>query len=108
MARGKDNGAKPIWESNRLGGGPVHRFRAGGGGSGQQRQMCRMADEAGFLDAVGATRGECLNTLRGPASENAANFAAGLCGAEHIQQEVGATNKGECIKRMNSLPDGDE
>ncbi len=41
--------------------------------------------------------------MRGP-SEKANTFAAGLCGAEFIQQEVGAKNKGECIQMVRHLP----
>jgi hypothetical protein len=61
-------------------------------------KRCRQADEAGRLEELGATRGECVNRERGPASENARNSIAGLCGVEKFQQESGFGTKGECIQ----------
>ena len=61
-------------------------------------ELCRALDESGELDEFGVTRGECVNILKGPASENANNFIAALCGAEEVQEATGTTNKGQCIK----------
>lgn len=63
-------------------------------------KRCRQADEAGRLETLGATRGECLNRERGSASENenARNSIAGLCGVETFQLSEGFGTKGECIQ----------
>ena len=61
-------------------------------------ELCRLADESGELAALGITRGECESYVMGPASEQANNFIAALCGVESVQAQVGATSKGECIK----------
>ncbi len=61
-------------------------------------EFCRELDAAGVLDDEGVTRGECVNILRGPASENANNFIAGLCGLDFALEVTETTNKGQCIK----------
>ena len=66
-------------------------------------EFCQALDEAGVLDEAGATFGECVNIFKGPASEQANNFIAGLCGLAGIPEQVGATNKGQCIKVVNEL-----
>ena len=67
------------------------------------RESCQQAAEDGFLDELGLTFGECLNIVSGPASEQAANFVAGFCGFDFIQEEVGATTKGQCIKVVREI-----
>ena len=66
-------------------------------------ELCRQADEEGILDEFGITRGECVNLGKGPASENANNFVAALCGLDALQESVGATNKGQCIQAVREL-----
>ena len=70
-------------------------------------ELCRLADEEGELEELGITRGECVNLISGlisgPASERANNFIAALCGLDFIQEQVGATNKGQCIKAVRDL-----
>ncbi len=59
---------------------------------------CRELNDTGFLANFGITFGECVNIFKGPASENANNRVAGLCGIEIIQGQLETTNKGQCIK----------
>ena len=68
-------------------------------------ELCRSFDEAGFLDAagVGITRGECVNIFKGQASANANNFIAGFCGLDFVQEDLGVSNKGQCIKVARAL-----
>jgi hypothetical protein len=61
-------------------------------------ELCRMLDEEGVLEFFGVTRGECVNLVTGPASANANNFIAAICGAEIVQEFTETTNKGQCIK----------
>src|SRR5215208_2482834 len=63
-------------------------------------ELCRELDEVGQLEAVGVTRGECVNILKGPSSENANNFIAGRCGLDIVQAALGVENKGQCIKLL--------
>jgi hypothetical protein len=63
-------------------------------------KRCHQADEKGIRADLGATRGECVNRERGPASENARNSIAGLCGVEKFQQDSGFGTKGECIQAL--------
>ena len=67
-------------------------------------ELCRQLDEQGVLDQPGinVTRGECVNLISGPASENANNFVAALCGLDYVQQYTGTTNKGQCIKVLRA------
>ena len=62
------------------------------------REFCREIAEQGGLDEAGATFGECVNILGGPASEQATNFVAGLCGLDFAQEITDTTSKGQCIK----------
>ncbi len=66
-------------------------------------ELCRVLDEAGVLDELGLTRGECVNLFKGPASENANNFIAAICGVESSQEFTGTSNKGQCIKVVKVL-----
>jgi hypothetical protein len=66
-------------------------------------EMCRALDESGDLEDLGITRGECVNILKGPSSEQANNRIAGLCGETGIQAFFGVTNKGQCIKAARAL-----
>ena len=65
-------------------------------------EFCRAADEGGFLFGV-TTRGECVNILKGPSSDNSISFIAGICGSDLFQSLSGTTNKGECIKAVMSF-----
>jgi hypothetical protein len=65
-------------------------------------EICRSLEE-GTLEGIGATFGECVNQIRGPASGNANNFLADLCGEEFVQEFFGTTNKGQCIKAVRGL-----
>jgi len=62
--------------------------------------FCRLLDERGILDRpeLGLTRGECVNEVKGSASEDANNLSAGLCGEGFVLQLTGTTNKGQCIQ----------
>ena len=73
--------------------------------SSEAAELCRQLDEEGVLDAPGneVTRGECVNILTGPASENANNFIAGICGLAFAQESTGTTSKGQCIKIVRSF-----
>jgi hypothetical protein len=62
--------------------------------------VLQRADAAGVLAEAGATRGECVNALIGPASENANNCLAAICGIDAAQAELGVTSKGQCIKAL--------
>ncbi len=64
---------------------------------------CQEFAASGLLDEIGITVGECVNNVKGPSSANANNFIAGLCGIDFIQEQVGATNKGQCIKIVSDL-----
>ena len=66
-------------------------------------ELCRGLDEGGVLEAQGFTFGECVNVFSGPASENANNFIAGLCGLDFAQAFTQTTNKGQCIKVLKEL-----
>jgi len=66
-------------------------------------ELCRGFDEAGELEELGLTFGECVNIVAGQADENQNRFIAGICGAEIIQEQLGTTNKGQCIKAANEL-----
>src|SRR5688500_7872740 len=63
-------------------------FVVGPGASAQQlppataAERCRAFDEAGLLDPLGNTLGECVNILSGPASSEANNRIAAVCGRE--------------------------
>src|SRR5215212_5380622 len=63
-------------------------------------ERCRALDEAGVLEDAGVTRGECVNILKQPSSENANNFIAGRCGLDIVQAALGVENKGQCIKLL--------
>lgn len=63
-------------------------------------ELCREFDDAGELDREGITRGECVNIFMGPASENANNFIAGVCGFDFALEITETTNKGQCIKAL--------
>jgi hypothetical protein len=54
-------------------------------------ELCREFNENGTLDALGLARGECVNIVKGPASENASNFFAGVCGIELNQEFLGVS-----------------
>jgi hypothetical protein len=66
-------------------------------------ELCRGFDEAGELDSLGLTFGECVNIIAGRADENQNCQIAGVCGAERVQEQFGTTNKGECVKVLNEL-----
>ena len=63
-------------------------------------ELCRQFDEQGLLDLIGNTRGECVNVLSGPASEEAAYRIAAICGRENIWLILGVENKGQCIQAL--------
>lgn len=65
--------------------------------------FCRELDEAGELEEAGVTFGECVNIIKGPSSENANNFVAGLCGLDEALVLTGTTNKGQCIKALRDM-----
>ena len=65
-------------------------------------EACREADEQGVLEALGITRGECVNSLGSPGSEKAGSRIAALCGQEFAQQLTGTTNKGQCIQVLSA------
>ncbi len=46
-------------------------------------EFCRAAGEGSFLFGV-TTRGECVNILKGPSSENSTSFIAGICGCDRF------------------------
>jgi len=75
-----------------------------GPGNSEAARFCREVEADGFLGPTGVTRGECINIFAGPASKNATNFFAGLCGDERTQERVGTTNKGQCIKVLTAMP----
>jgi len=64
---------------------------------------CKAIDDDGGLDQAGITRGECVNLIKGPASEQSNNFIAAVCGFEFVQDVTGTTNKGQCIKVLRSF-----
>ena len=66
-------------------------------------ETCRQFDEDGVLDELGLTRGECVNILKGFESGNIHRVIVGFCGSEDIQQQLGTTNKGQCIKVLTAL-----
>jgi hypothetical protein len=66
-------------------------------------EVCQQAQEEGLLDELGITFGECVNIVKGPASATANNFIAGFCGLAFVQDQFGATNKGQCIKVVKEL-----
>ena len=71
-------------------------------------EFCRELDEEGILgtgSSTGANRGECVNFLMGPASQNANNFIAGACGFDVVQLITGTTSKSECIKFLRTFND---
>ena len=72
-------------------------------GANDAAEFCRFLDEEGVLDEFGVTRGECVNLVKGPASANANNFVAGLCGIDFVQEDLGVSNKGQCIKAINAF-----
>jgi hypothetical protein len=65
-------------------------------------ETCRLFDEAGFLDDLGITRGECVNLFKEQTSDHANNLLAAACGADIVQEEAETTNKGQCIKFARS------
>ncbi len=67
------------------------------------REVCRQLAEAGVLDQNGFTFGECVNFASGPASEQAANFDAGICGSEIFQRVTGTTTNGQCIQAAREI-----
>ena len=67
-------------------------------------EICRQMDEAGELEQLGVTRGECVNVVAGPSNENANNTLAGLCGTDLFQRFTRTTNKGQCIQVLSELP----
>ena len=73
------------------------------GGAKDAVALCQAADEAGNLDAEGATFGECVNFVKGPSTEQSTNFIAGLCGLDFALELTGTTNKGQCIKVVRTL-----
>ena len=64
---------------------------------------CRSLDEADRLERFGLTRGECVNILKGPASERSNNFIVGLCSYSFAPALTGTTNRGQCIQVLRSL-----
>ena len=66
-------------------------------------EICRELDAEGELKEFGLTRGECVNLFMGPASENANNFRAAICGIEFVQGLTETTSKGQCIKALRSF-----
>ncbi len=68
----------------------------------EDAEVCRVLDERGGLEVVGITRGECINFLSGPASPQAANFFAGICGLDFLQVFLGVANKGQCVRLLES------
>ena len=63
-------------------------------------ELCRQFDEAGVLEALGVTRGECVTFSKGPSSPQANSVIAGSCGFTAVQVITGTTNKGQCIKAL--------
>ena len=67
------------------------------------QDICRVIDAD--LEVESITFGECVNILpEHPASDNANNYNAGLCGINGVLIEVNATNKGQCLKIVRDLP----
>jgi hypothetical protein len=54
------------------------------------------------LPQFGINQGECVNLVKGPASNNSNNFIAAICGIDLVQGFLGE-NKGQCIKTIRSL-----
>lgn len=65
-------------------------------------EACREAEDQGVLEELGITRGECVNSLGTPGSENASSRIAALCGQEFAQQFTGTSNKGQCIQVLST------
>ena len=73
------------------------------GGAKDAVALCQALDEAGELEAAGATFGECVNVIQGPSSEQSNNFIAGLCGLDFALELTGTTSKGQCIKVVRTF-----
>ncbi len=73
------------------------------GGARDAVALCQELNAEGVLADFGVTFGECVNLFKGPASENANNFIAAICGVDFIQEEVGTTSKGQCIKIVRTF-----
>ena len=69
---------------------------------------CRQFDEDGLLDELGLTRGECVNILKGFESGNIHRIIVGACGEEELQEQLGTTNKGQCIKVLTEMVENQE
>jgi len=76
------------------------------GGARDAAAFCQELNAEGVLAEFGVTVGECVNLVMGPASENANNFVAAICGVDFIQESLGATSKGQCIKVARTLFSG--
>ena len=67
-------------------------------------ELCREIDDEGeFNDVYCITRGECVNLVKGPGSEQSNNVAAAICGSELVRAIFGGTNKGQCIQEVRDL-----
>jgi len=74
-----------------------------GPGNSEAARFCRAVEADGLLGPRDVTRGECINIFKGPASANATNFFAGLCGNKGLQERLGTPNKGQCIKVLEAM-----
>jgi hypothetical protein len=63
-------------------------------------KLCKLV--ADQLPQFGINQGECVNLVKGPASDNSNNFIAAICGIDLVQGFLGE-NKGQCIKTTRSL-----
>ena len=64
------------------------------GGRSGLTDTCRSNNEAGALKCSGHNRGECVNHLSGPSSQNASHNLAARCGLDSHQVATDTTNKG--------------
>jgi len=73
-------------------------------GASDAAAFCQELNAEGFLlEELGITVGECVNLVKGPVNENSNNFVAAICGVDFIQEDVGTTTKGQCIKVVRTI-----
>jgi hypothetical protein len=66
-------------------------------------EVCRHADETGDLKNLSITRADCVDSLIGPRTEQAARDIAALCAVMGVQTNVGATTTNQCIRNVEDL-----
>ena len=66
-------------------------------------EVCHQADERGDLKALSITRGDCVDSLIGPRTEEATREIAALCAVVGVQTNVGATTTTQCIRNVEDL-----